>query len=147
VTAVAEDVLYGQQTPRISSVPQYSVSLGDEAIDFAAKAGLFLDPWQQMVLRESLGMVPGGKWAAPQVGLLVPRQNGKGAVLEALELFHMFALGTPLIVHSAHRFDTSQEHFLRLRTLIEAATTCRSTSRPCPPRRGTRRSSCATATG
>jgi hypothetical protein len=121
VTAVAEQVLFGQQTPRISSVPQYSVSLGDEAIDFAAKAGLFLDPWQQMVLRESMGMVPGGKWAAPQVGLLVPRQNGKGAVLEALELFHMFALGTPLIVHSAHRFDTSQEHFLRLRTLIDGS--------------------------
>src|SRR4051812_16865529 len=74
-----------------------------------------------MVLRESMGMVPGGKWSAPQVGLLVPRQNGKGAVLEALELFHMFALGTPLIVHSAHRFDTSQEHFLRLRTLIDGS--------------------------
>jgi hypothetical protein len=120
VTAVAEPVLYGKQTPRVSSVPPCDVSLGDRAIEFAAKAGLFLDPWQQLVLRQSLGVVRGGRWAASQVGLLVPRQNGKGAVLEALELFHMFALQTPLIVHSAHKFDTSQEHFLRLRTLIEA---------------------------
>jgi hypothetical protein len=119
VTAVAESVLIGDQVPRISSVPPYSVSLGDQAVAFAAKAGLFLDPWQQLVLRESMGMAPGGKWAAPRVGLLVPRQNGKGSVLEALELFHLFVLGTKLIIHSAHKFDTSQEHFLRMRTLIE----------------------------
>jgi hypothetical protein len=119
VTALAESVLFGNQTPRYQSVPPYAVSLGDEAVAFAAKAGLFLDPWQQMVLRESMGMASGGKWTAPQVGLLVPRQNGKGSVLEALELFHLFVLGTKLIIHSAHKFDTSQEHFLRMRLLIE----------------------------
>lgn len=113
-------MLYGKQTPRVSSTPPCEVSLGDKAVEFAAKAGLFLDPWQQLVLRQSLGVLKGGRWAASQVGLLVPRQNGKGAVLEALELFHMFVLNTPLIVHSAHKFDTSQEHFLRLRLLIEA---------------------------
>lgn len=111
--------LVGQQTPRCMSVPAYSVSLGDEAVDFAAQAGLFLDPWQQLVLRESLGMTSGGKWSAPQVGLLVPRQNGKGSVLEARELFGMFVLGEELIIHSAHKFDTSQEHFLRMQNLIE----------------------------
>lgn len=121
MTAVAESVrLFGTQTPRVRSVPEAAVSLGDRAVAFAAKAGLFLDPWQQLVLRDSLGVVPGGMWAAPRVGLLCPRQNGKGSILEALELFHMFVLKTPLIVHSAHKFDTSQEHFLRLRTLIEA---------------------------
>lgn len=120
MTAVAEPLLYGKQTPRIRSVPECVVSLGDKAIAFAAKAGLFLDPWQQLVLRDAMGLARGGKWSAPRVGLLCPRQNGKGSILEALELFHMFVLGTPLIVHSAHKFDTSQEHFLRLRTLIEA---------------------------
>jgi hypothetical protein len=120
VTAVAEPLVFGKQTPRVRSVPDAPVSLGDKVIEFAAKAGLFLDPWQQLVLRDSLGVLPGGKWAAPRVGLLCPRQNGKGAILEALELFHMFVLQTPLIVHSAHKFDTSQEHFLRLRALIES---------------------------
>lgn len=120
MTAVAEPVLFGSQSPRISLVPPCVVSLGDKVIAFAAKCGLFLDPWQQLVLRNALGVRPGGRWSATQVGLLVPRQNGKGAVLEALELYHMFVLKTPLIVHSAHKFDTSQEHFLRLRTLIEA---------------------------
>jgi hypothetical protein len=119
VTAVAEPLVLGQQEPRIKSVPPYTVSLGDKAVAFAAKAGLHLDPWQQMVLRESLGMAQGGRWAASRVGLLVPRQNGKGSVLEALELFHLFVLNTKLIIHSAHKFDTSQEHFLRMRTLID----------------------------
>lgn len=119
MTAVAER-LYGKQTPRVSTVPPAPMSLGDRAVKFSAKVGLHLDPWQQMVLRDSLGVTDDGMWAASTVGLLVPRQNGKGAVLEALELFHMFVLQTPLIVHSAHKFDTSQEHFLRLRTTIEA---------------------------
>lgn len=112
--------LYGKQTPRVSLVPPSAMSLGDRAVKFAADVGLRLDPWQQLVLRESMGVTDAGMWSAPTVGLLVPRQNGKGAVLEALELFHMFVLQTPLIVHSAHKFDTSQEHFLRLRMTIEA---------------------------
>jgi hypothetical protein len=111
--------LTGTAEPRIKSLPPATASLGDQAIEFAAKAGLHLDPWQQVVLRGALGVAPGGKWAAPQVGLLCPRQNGKGSVLEALELFHLFALGTELIIHSAHKFDTSQEHFLRMRILID----------------------------
>jgi len=101
------------------SVPKAPASLGDQAVAFAARAGLMLDPWQQLVLRGALGVKPGGKWAARNVGLLVPRQNGKGSILEALELFAMFVLSTPLIIHSAHKFDTSQEHFLRMRNLID----------------------------
>ena len=115
----ASSDLWGSQSPRFASVPPSAASLGDQAVAFAAKAGLFLDPWQQDVLRGSMGLKQGGKWAARNVGLLVPRQNGKGSILEARELFGMFVLHEPLIIHSAHRFDTSQEHFLRMRNLID----------------------------
>ena len=67
----------------MKSVPASAVSLGQDCVEFAAQAGLFLDPWQHTVLRDSMGVQAGGKWTAPQVGLLVPRQNGKGSVLEA----------------------------------------------------------------
>jgi hypothetical protein len=112
---------FGNQIPSHCSVPRSAVSLGDKAVQFAARAGLFLDPWQQDVLRGSLGVTPDGRWAARNVGLLVPRQNGKGSVLEARELFELFGMQgrKTLIVHSAHKFDTSQEHFGRMRTLIE----------------------------
>ncbi len=82
-------------------------------------AGLHLDPWQAYVLREALGEREDGQWAAREVGLVVPRQNGKGGILEARELAALFVLGERLIVHSAHQFDTSLEAFRRLRELIE----------------------------
>src|SRR5262245_7948162 len=109
----------GDGKPRILSVPKARASVGDEAVELAGSAGLKLDPWQASVLRGSLGTRRGGKWAAFEVGLVVPRQNGKGAILEARELAGLFLLGEKLIVHSAHQFDTSLEAFRRLLWLIE----------------------------
>jgi hypothetical protein len=82
-------------------------------------AGLYLDEWQQEVLIDSLGERSDGRWAAFEVGLVIPRQNGKDAVLEARELAGLFLLGERLLIHSAHQFDTSLEHFRRLLFLIE----------------------------
>lgn len=115
----APSELQGAQRPRICSAPDFASTTGDEAIELAAMAGLHLDPWQQFVLATALGERPDGKWAAPQVGLVVPRQNGKGALLEARELAGLFLLKEPMIIHSAHQFDTSLEAFRRLRFLIE----------------------------
>jgi hypothetical protein len=82
-------------------------------------AGLFLDPWEEFVLRNALGETEEGKWSAFEVGLVVSRQNGKGAILEARELAGLFLLDERLIIHSAHQFDTSLEHFRRLKDLVE----------------------------
>lgn len=118
-------VLRGAQSPRLLSVPPRASTAGDDAVDLAASAGLILDPWQQLVLREALGERSDGAWAAFEVCLIVPRQNGKGSVLEALELAALFLpdedAPPPLILHSAHEFKTSAEHFRRMRDLIEGA--------------------------
>lgn len=82
--------LMGSQTPRIDVTPLYFTSAGDDAVDLAAVAGLHLDPWQQHVLRGALGERVDGRWKAFEVGLIVPRQNGKGSILEARELAGMF---------------------------------------------------------
>jgi phage terminase large subunit-like protein len=105
--------------PRYFVTPEVRVSLGDEAAAFAKKAGLVMDPWQADVLDAAMGIRRGGVWASRSVGLLVPRQNGKGSILEARELYAMFAGDERLIIHSAHRYDTSQLHFQRLLDLIE----------------------------
>src|SRR5665213_714851 len=94
--------LIGAQLPRLSSVPPYVSTTGQEAIDLAALAGLVLDPWQQWVLMRALGERADGKWSAKRVGLVVGRQNGKNSVLEARELAGLFLLGERLIIHSAH---------------------------------------------
>jgi phage terminase large subunit-like protein len=71
-------------------------------------------------LVSSLGERPGdGKWAASRVGLIVGRQNGKNAILEARELAGLFLFGERLLIHTAHQFKTAQEAFLRIKFLIE----------------------------
>lgn len=109
----------GAQEPRLSWVPEYESTSGPEVVALAELAGLSLDPWQQHVITHGLGE-RGNKWAAFEVGLVVARQNGKGGILEALELGALFLYeDVRLIIHSAHQFDTAMEAFQRLLGLIE----------------------------
>jgi phage terminase large subunit-like protein len=112
--------LLGDQSPRVCSLPLFdSDSSGRNAVTLAGEARLVLDPWQRLVLESGLRR-RGGKWSAFEVALIVARQNGKGTILEALELAALFLFpDVRLILHSAHEFKTSQEAFLRVRTLIE----------------------------
>jgi hypothetical protein len=103
-------------------VPEYVSSAGDEAIALAAMGGLILDEWQELVLRHSLGERQDGKWAAFEVALITSRQSGKNSCLEARELAEVYLVsqlaGPRLVLHSAHRFDTSVEHFRRMENRI-----------------------------
>lgn len=116
---VARRGLQGEQTPRLFSAPEYHATSGGEAVELCRMARLFLDPWEEFVLVNALGERADGRWAAFEVGLVVSRQNGKGAILEARELAGLFLLGERFIVHSAHQFDTSLEAFRRLLARIE----------------------------
>jgi phage terminase large subunit-like protein len=82
-------------------------------------AGLDLDDWQQFLLAESLSTAQNGQWAAFEVAVVVPRQNGKGGYLEARQLYGLFLGREQLAVHTAHEFKTCFEHFLRIVSLIE----------------------------
>lgn len=94
-------------------------SAGSEAVDLCRSAGFFLDEWQQWVLEQALGERDDGKWSALEVGLLVPRQNGKGAVLMARMLAGLFLFDEELVIYSAHLYSTSSETFLRIKSLVE----------------------------
>jgi len=105
--------------PRVLLVQDAHSSAGAEAVDLARMAGLELDPWQAFVLEHSLAERPDGRWAAFEVGVNAPRQNGKGGIIEARELAGLFLLGERLITHTAHLADTSFEAFRRLELLIK----------------------------
>lgn len=112
--------LLGVQRPRVCNAPpSVSTESGREAVELAASAGLILDPWQAFAVEVILAERADGKWAAFEAALLVARQNGKGGILETLELFGLFLAGERLILHSAHEFKTSQEAFLRIKALID----------------------------
>lgn len=120
--------LYGQQRPASQLLPPEDErwrTSGPEVIQCAASAGLFLDPWQEHALECSLWEQPSPddpeewEWSSFEVVLLVPRQNGKGAILEARELAGLFHFGEELILHSAHEFKTSGEAYRRIKQRIE----------------------------
>lgn len=129
----SEPAVIGHQRPRICHTPPEGVDfgLGQEAVELAAVAGLKLDDWQQWALIQACAVKPNDtyynpytdrmepKWAAFEVGMVVSRQNGKGSWLEARELAGLFLFGERTIVHSAHQFDTSKEHFIRILELLE----------------------------
>lgn len=120
-TATLMDDPIGSQRPVHCSLPfACSHAAGREAVEFAGKSGLVLDDWQAWTLEQSMGTQQDGRWAAKEVGLLVSRQNGKNAILEARELGGLFLLGEKLIIHTAHEFKASSEHFLRIRNLVES---------------------------
>lgn len=111
----------GVQVPRIESFPLYASSAGQDAVDLAKVAGLSLDPWQKHVLEKSLGEKPGGKWEAFEVGLVVPRQNGKNIILQARELAGALLFGEKEIVHTAHEFKTCTDAFNKTWELVRGS--------------------------
>jgi hypothetical protein len=128
--------LLGDQRPRIFSAPPALSSAGQEAVELAASAGLHLDPWQRWILDQSLGERVDGRWAASEVAVVVGRQNGKGAILEARELAGLFLFGERLILHTAHQFKTSSDAFDRIRGLVENTDALRKRVRRIPVGKG-----------
>jgi len=111
--------LVGNQVPTVESYPTGYSSAGYETIQLAKKAGLTLDPWQCHILNKALNEDKRNNWSAFEVAVLVSRQNGKGAILEARELAGLFLFNEKLILHSAHEFKTAREAFKRIVSLIE----------------------------
>lgn len=114
------DARVGVQRPRILHLPLgISSTAGHDAAELAESAGLVLDSWQRFALNAILAERDDGRWAAFEAAVIVPRQNGKGSIIEALELAGLFLLDENLILHSAHEFKTAWEGFLRVKELIE----------------------------
>lgn len=105
--------------PRFASWPEHASSAGSFAVRLAAVAGLHLDAWQQLVLEHAMGELPDGRWSAFEVGIVVPRQNGKGAIIEAALLADLFTTEYESIIYSAHQFKTAAKTYARLKKLIQ----------------------------
>lgn len=110
----------GSQRPRLSLAPHDAVShAAEEVADLAESCGLVLDDWQRWCLEGMLSERHDGRWAASTSLLLLPRQNGKNSVLEALELAGLFLFGWQRMIHTAHLAKTAADHQLRMVALIK----------------------------
>lgn len=112
----------GVQTPRVELVPTSAFTdLGEDTVRLCEAVGLTLDPWQQYVVKGMLGERLDSKFSASRVGVVVPRQQGKGVILEARALAGLFLMHEPFIIWTAHELKTAQAAFLRLRSWIDGA--------------------------
>ena len=87
--------------------------------------GLTLDDWQAYVIGGLFDVGPTGAWAASEFGLLVSRQNGKGEILVAYDLAHLFLFPRldnrrKTILHTAHEVKTAIDGFQRLAGVVES---------------------------
>ena len=108
----------GSAAPRVSTHPDYVDTFGPDAVELMARCGQIMDPWQAAALDVMLGIRDDGKWACFEYAEWCPRQNGKGAILEARAMAGMFLLGERLIMWSAHEYKTAMEAFRRVVTLL-----------------------------
>ncbi len=108
--------------PRHLHRPPWDSSAGGEVADLAEQVGLLLDVEQRLML-DVMFAERGDRWAAREVAIIQPRQNGKTVALEAACLGDMFLYGGPdqLVIWTAHLFPTANEAFIDLKALIDGA--------------------------
>ena len=112
-------LLDGQAPPRVRHAPSVRANSWEDVSDLLASFGILLDEWQENVLEAAMGERSDGRWAARQVGISTPRQNGKSQLIVARALAGILLFDEQLIICSAHQQDTAREVFTRLVDILE----------------------------
>lgn len=95
--------------PAFCTHPPYVKTLGPEVAGICELAGFVPDDEQRLLLDIVFGLTPLNKAAAFEVGVVACRQNIKTSVFEMCALGWLFVTDQPLIVWSAHEFNTAKE--------------------------------------
>lgn len=93
----------------------------DDGSDCAALAGAYgltLDDWQRGVVTDWLRTDAAHHLLATDAVVVLPRQNGKNALTEAVELFKTAVQGRR-VLHTAHEVKTARRHFLRMQDYFD----------------------------
>lgn len=108
-----------QAQPRVRHAPTVRASAWEDVADLSASFGITLDPWQENVLQAAMGERSDGTWAARQIAVSTPRQNGKSQLIVARALAGILLFDEQTIIVSAHQQDTAREVFARILDLID----------------------------
>ena len=112
-------MLAGSQVPTFSWGPGGGTEHAEGAIEVATLVGLIPDPWQEEVLRTWMRSDASGRWAAGRWGIAVPRQSGKNALVEIIEIYCAGILGMK-VLHTAHETKTATKAFDRVASFFES---------------------------
>lgn len=109
----------GVVKPRIHTKLTNNPSKGQDFVEFCAKYGADLMPWQEWLSEQVLRMKPDGRFQTPVNGILIARQNGKSTWMAWQILWRIFGLEQKLQVHTAHKLTTSAEIFYKIVAIIQ----------------------------
>jgi phage terminase large subunit-like protein len=109
----------GVVKPRIHTKLTDNPSKGLEFVEFCAKYGQELLPWQEWLSEQVLRVKPDGRFQTPVNGILIARQNGKSTWMAWQILWRIFGLEQKLQVHTAHKLTTSAEIFYKIYGIIQ----------------------------
>lgn len=106
--------------PAYFTHPEFAETLGGDVASLGEMVGFPPDPEQQLVLDAMFGLDRHGRRVALEVAVIGARQNIKTGLFKIAALGEAFIVETPLLVWSAHEFNTSQEAFRDLTQMIES---------------------------
>lgn len=110
--------LLGRQEPTHLWHPSYDETHGPQAVRLYEATGRVLDPWQKLALDVAMALNPRRTWLCFEFAMIISRQNGKGEVLIALELAWLFIFHEPLVIHTAHLYETTRQHFDKMLAIV-----------------------------
>lgn len=103
-------------------VPERAGSLGEDVVGLAVEdIGLPLDPEQALVLDAMFSIDYDGKLAALEFALIAPRQNIKTHVFKAAAWADLLLFDQPLVMWTAHEFNTAMEAFRDMVELVDSS--------------------------
>lgn len=108
----------GNQIPTSYVVPECAANDVLDALDLLAEAGFECMDWQAFMLEAWMGILPNGRWAAPTVGNITSRQQGKTRCIQGRAASEMlFYDGT--VIYTAQLQKTSTETFEEMAQLMD----------------------------
>lgn len=116
--------LTGRQEPEFESRHEGDETEGDRCARFGKRVGLRCMPWQWLVLRAVLSLLPVNDWgervwAHRIVVIEATRQNGKTLIIVLRILFGLFVIREKRIIYTAQRWSTAEDVFDRVVTVID----------------------------
>lgn len=114
---MVEDIRYGEQSPTVSVIRNYTKTRGQEAVDIYATTDRTLYPWQGALVYDLMAVDEEGLWLHQKFGFAVSRRNGKTEVAMARCLWGLKQ--GEKILYTAHRTSTAHAIWERLRRFCE----------------------------
>ena len=108
----------GNQLPTSYVIPEFASNDVLDTLDLLSEAGFECMDWQSFMLEAWMGVLPNGRWAAPTVGNITSRQQGKTRCIQGRAAAEMlFYDGT--VIYTAQLQKTSTETFEEMAQLMD----------------------------